>query len=55
VRAGRLVQFKNLEFNKGNKALAPDCVLPLSKVVDNLRDLGLGVGINSGIFYELSV
>lgn len=55
VRAERLVLSRNLEFSKGNKTSDPDFVLPFSNAVDNLQDLGLGVGKNSGVSFELSV
>jgi hypothetical protein len=55
VRAERLVQSRNLEFNKGNKISAPNCVLLLSNAVHNLRDLGLRVDSNNGCSFELSV
>lgn len=55
VWAERLVQSRNLECNKGNNLSDPSCFLPLSNTVDNLRALGLGVGINNGGSFKLSV
>ena len=55
VRAERMMQSRNLEFSKGNKTSDPDYVIPFPNVVDNLRDLGLGVGKNSGASFEENV
>ena len=55
VRAERLVRSRNLECNKGNKSTDPSCFSSISKVVDNLRMLGLGVGSNICSSFEMNV
>ena len=55
VRAERLVQSRNLECNKGNKSTDPSCFSSISKAVDNLRMLGLGVGSNICSSFEMNV